>query len=209
MLPWGFVQAGGRSSRMGSDKAWMEIAGQPMIQRVLDAMRSVVKQTGIVINQANPMLARYEELSASYEAQLLFDLHDHRGPLGGIATALHVCAPQTSALIVACDLPFASSALFTLLSQIHQREHCELTLPSDVEGRAQPLAAVYSSRCLPAVEDLLQRDVRRVDRLFELVRTRHVAFAEYHHLPDAARLLLNLNRPEDLTDAGVAPNRQW
>src|SRR5262245_53536034 len=100
MLQRGFIQAGGRSSRMGQDKAWLEIEGRPMIGRVIVAARPVVERLGIIINAANPQVERYERLAASCDAELIFDLYEHCGPLGGIHTALTNCAENESALIL-------------------------------------------------------------------------------------------------------------
>src|SRR5215475_4926928 len=87
----GFIQAGGRSSRMKRDKAWIEIEGAPMIERVIAAARPAVDRLGIIVNAANPQVERYEKLADSCDAMLIFDLHEHLGPLGGIHTALAHC----------------------------------------------------------------------------------------------------------------------
>src|SRR5215813_14654127 len=84
----GFIQAGGRSSRMNRDKAWLEIDGAPMIERVIAAARPAVDRLGIIVNAANPQIERYEKLAESRDAILIFDLHEHLGPLGVIHTAL-------------------------------------------------------------------------------------------------------------------------
>src|SRR5262250_2284548 len=87
----GFIQAGGRSSRMNRDKAWLEIDGAPMIERVIAAARPAVGSLGIIVNAANSQIERYEKLAESSDAMLIFDLHQHLGPLGGIHTALAHC----------------------------------------------------------------------------------------------------------------------
>src|SRR5215210_6020440 len=101
-----FIQAGGRSSRMGTDKAWVEINGQPLIEYVLAAAQPIVGSLSIIINAANSNADRYARLSEHWDARLLDDLHDHQGPLGGIHTALKNCDVGSAALILACDLPF-------------------------------------------------------------------------------------------------------
>ncbi len=205
MLSWGFIQAGGKSSRMGSDKAWIEVEGRPMIERALAAAASVADQLGVIINPATQARERYEELSAKWNAQLIADLHDHRGPLGGIHTAL--CHGQirnegktepANALILACDLPFVTTDFLSLLVQIHESEANDFTAPVDRAGTLQPLAAIYSPSCLQPVERLLAANLLRVDRICDLVRTRKVLFEEFAHLPEAKRFLVNINSPADL-----------
>src|SRR5262245_15099279 len=116
----GFIQAGGRSSRMNRDKAWLEIDGVTMIERALAAAGPVAGRLGIIVNAANSQIERYEKLAGSCGAKLIFDLHEHLGPLGGIHTALAHCAEGESALILACDLPFITPEFLSFLRDIHQ-----------------------------------------------------------------------------------------
>ncbi|MCI0336866.1 MAG: molybdenum cofactor guanylyltransferase [Acidobacteria bacterium] len=192
-----YIQAGGRSSRVGTDKTWLEIKGRPMIEQVLGAARPVVNSLSIVINAANPQAERYDRLAAYWNARVIHDLHDHRGPLGGIHTALTYCNTDESALILACDMPFVTTEFLAFLVEIHLREASELTLPVDQEGRLQPLAGVYSASCLPATEQMLTEDLLRVDGLCRRVRTRHIAFQEYASLRNAKNLFLNINSLEE------------
>lgn len=200
---WGFIQAGGRSSRMGEDKAWLAVEGRPMIERVIAAARPVVDGLVLVVNAANPQLARYQTLAESYQAQVIHDRHDHRGPLGGIATALAHCEDDRSAsaaLILACDMPFMTSEFLAFLLQRHLHhlgEANQLTLPLDQEGRLQPLAGSYSASCRSAVELMLKEDDLRVENLCRRVPTRRLAFAEFAGLKDADRLFVNVNSREE------------
>ncbi len=209
MLEWGFVQAGGRSSRMGEDKAWLEIEGRPMIERVIAATRPVVGQLGIIINAANPQVERYERLAESCDAKLLFDLHEHRGPLGGIHTALQYRdregAADSSALTLACDLPFITTEFLSFLCGIHQpaasqsasRHPQFVTVPLDQSNRLQPLAAIYGQSCQAVIEQMLAANELRVDLLYSRVPARMVNFVEFAHLPNADRFFINLNTPEE------------
>src|SRR5215813_2342513 len=115
----GFIQAGGRSSRMKLDKAWLEIDGVPMIERAVAAAKPAAGRLGIIVNAANPQVERYERLAESCDARLIFDLHEHLGPLGGIHTALAHCGAGESALILACDLPFITTEFLSFLCDIH------------------------------------------------------------------------------------------
>jgi molybdenum cofactor guanylyltransferase len=196
----GFIQAGGRSSRMGTDKAWLAIENRPMIERALAEVRPIVNSLSIVVNAANPHLQRYESLAESYDAKVIQDLHDHRGPLGGIGTALTYCKNDQSApaaLILACDMPFITTEFLAFLVDLHQREANQLTLPVDQQDRLQPLAGVYSAACRPAVEQMLNADDLRVDNLCRRVKTRWVAFGEFANLVNAEKLFVNINSIEE------------
>lgn len=200
-----FVQAGGHSSRMGTDKAWIELQGRPMIEHVLAAAKPVAASTSIIINAANPNAGRYQKLAEQWNARLLHDLHDHQGPLGGIHTALKHCPAGGSALILACDMPFVTAEFLSLLCAIHQSERPQIvesdqpliTVPFDHEGRLQPLAAVYAQSCLTVVEERLTLSQLKVDRLYDVIPTQRVAFSAFAHLPTAQTLLQNINTQTD------------
>lgn len=194
-----FIQAGGRSSRMGTDKAWLEINGRPMIEHVLAAAQPVAASLSIVINHVNPNAERYRELATKWNARLLFDLHDHKGPLGGIHTALKNCEENESALILACDMPFLTTEFLSFLCHVHQVGNMQfITVPSDQEGRLQPLAAIYERACLPATEELLATDRLKLDWLFDQVPARKVSFESVFGLTDSKLLFQNMNSNREL-----------
>jgi molybdopterin-guanine dinucleotide biosynthesis protein A len=206
MLDWGFIQAGGKSARMGKAKAWLEIAGRPLIERPLEAARPLVHQLGVVLPARPPSSPDLTQWASSQRVELLPDLYEDRGPLGGFCTALRRCRDQTqSALILACDLPSMTTGFLALLAEIHRQDRPQLTLAVDQHGRPQPLAAIYESSCLPIIEQLLGENRLRVDGLFPLVVMRQVRFEEYADLPGATELFRNLNTPEDLAEFTSEP----
>ncbi len=204
------IQAGGRSTRMGADKAWVELAGRPLIEYALQAAQPLAQRLAIVISRDTPQQERYTQLAARWQAELLYDPNDHCGPLGGIQTALLNCEARETALILACDLPFVTTQFLALLHAIHSgvllacypqsaiRNPQSITIPLDQTGRRQMLAGFYEKACLPAIELLLAEGKLRVDGLCARVAVREVEFATYAHLPRAATLLNNLNTPEEL-----------
>jgi molybdopterin-guanine dinucleotide biosynthesis protein A len=198
----GFIQAGGRSSRMNRDKAWLEIDGVPMIERALAAADPVAGRLGIIVNAANTQIERYEKLAESRGAKLIFDLHEHLGPLGGIHTALAHCVEGESALILACDMPFITTEFLSFLRGIYQTKNPQsVTVPLDQSNRLQPLAAIYDPSVGATVERMLAANELKVDLLYSRVSTRLAAFAEFAHLPGAERFFINVNTPEEYRDA--------
>jgi molybdopterin-guanine dinucleotide biosynthesis protein A len=194
----GFIQAGGRSSRMKQDKAWLEVDGAPMIERVVAAAGPAAGRLGIIVNAANPQIERYERLAESCDAGLIFDLHEHLGPLGGVHTALAHCGAGESALILACDLPFITTDLLTFLCGVHQGENPQsITVPLDQSNRPQPLAAIYDQSLEATVGQMLAANELRVDLLYSRVSTRLISFAEFANLRDAERFFINVNTPEE------------
>jgi molybdopterin-guanine dinucleotide biosynthesis protein A len=205
----GFIQAGGRSSRMKLDKAWLDIDGIPMIERAVAAAKPAAGRLGIIVNAANPQIELYERLAESCDARLIFDLHEHLGPLGGIHTALTHCGAARSALILACDLPFITTEFLSFLCNVHQGENPQsqspnpqsITVPLDQLNRLQPLAAIYDQSLEAVVSQMLAADELKVDLLHSRVPTRRVDFAEFSHLRDAERFFINVNTPEEYQTA--------
>jgi molybdopterin-guanine dinucleotide biosynthesis protein A len=192
----GAIQAGGRSSRMGEDKAWLDFGGQPLIERVLTAAQPVAQRLVIVINPSQPHAEAYRHLAARWQARLLYDRREHCGPLGGIHAALSECAEGEAALILACDLPFLTSEFLAWLCRKHRQGTAQVTVPLWA-GRLQPLVAIYDRSCLPAIEEMLAVNQLKVDRLYQRVTTQIVTPNEANCPAVNERLFSNLNSPED------------
>ena len=190
---------------MKLDKAWLEIDGAPMIERAVAAAKPVTGRLGIIVNAANPQVERYERLAVSCDARLIFDMHEHLGPLGGIHTALKHCGDGELALILACDLPFITAEFLSFLCEIHQTAipHSpfpappDVTVPLDRSDRLQPLAAIYDQSLEAVVRQMLAANEFKVDLLHSRVSTRRVGFDEFAHLRDAERFFINVNTPEE------------
>ncbi|MCG3162099.1 MAG: Molybdenum cofactor guanylyltransferase [Acidobacteria bacterium] len=190
---------------MKRDKAWLEIEGVSMIERVIAAASPIVASLGIIVNAADPQVERYGRLAETCGANLIFDLHEHRGPLGGIHTALAHCGTGESALILACDLPFITTEFLLFLSAIHQTEipHSafriphSITVPLDQSNRLQPLAAIYNQSLEAMVRQMIAANELKVELLYSRVSTRRISFAEFSHLPGAERFFINVNTPEE------------
>jgi molybdopterin-guanine dinucleotide biosynthesis protein A len=181
----GFVTAGGKSSRMGTDKAWLELAGRPIIEHVIAALKPVTTSIAIVANDPE-----YARLGFS----VFKDSRTGVGPLEAIRTALtHSSTPRL--LLVGCDLPFVTPELFKFLLNVG--DNCDAVVPISDQGRLEPLCASYRRSALGAVEDLISSGERKVSPLFDLIPTRFVRFEELRHLPGAASFFTNVNTPED------------
>jgi len=188
----GFVTAGGRSSRMGKDKAWLEIDGRPMIQRVVEELRRVTPAVTVIANDPE-----YDRLGLP----VLADLNPDIGPLEAIRVALAASlAPRV--LLVACDLPFVTADLLELL--LDRVESYQVAVPLSSDGRLEPLCAVYSTEVLEHVTELIRSGERKVSRLFGHVRTRLIPFEDLSQLAGAERFFINVNTPEDYARANLS-----
>jgi molybdopterin-guanine dinucleotide biosynthesis protein A len=181
----GFVTAGGRSSRMGTDKAWLDLGGQAMIERVIAAVGPVTSSVAIIAN--DPQYARLG-------LPVFADTNRGVGPLEAIRTAL-VNSNTSRVVLAGCDLPFVTSELFSFL--LHLEGGHQTVVPLSREGLLEPLCAVYSTEVLAVVTELIARGERKVKRLFDRVPTRFLAFDEISQLQGAELFFENVNTRQE------------
>lgn len=151
----GFVLAGGKSSRMGQDKAFAAWQGSALLNRALEAMQAVASSTRIVGAKAK---------FASY-GSVIEDIFAERGPLGGLHAALSTSEQELN-LVLAVDLPFASPALLEFLIECAQDAGSMATVPR-LKGGWEPLCAVYRREFAQVAEGALKRGQNAVHRLLE------------------------------------------
>jgi Molybdopterin-guanine dinucleotide biosynthesis protein A len=142
----GYVLAGGKSSRMGQDKALLELAGKPLVLRAVEKLRRVCAEVSI--------LGSREELEAY--APLVRDLHEGCGPLGGVEAAL---AHSTKAwnLLMAVDMPFLPLGLLDAwVRDVIEKEWARVALFT-VDGRSQPALCLVHRKVAPFVNGAIER----------------------------------------------------
>lgn len=183
----GFILAGGASRRMGTDKALLKLDGETFVERIAREVGQVTDSLTLVGNQPIPGLGLKQ----------LTDVFPNWGALGGVHTALSACTGNW-ALIVACDFPLVTAALFRRLLDF--REGHEAVVPIQDDGIPQPLCALYRVEpCLSLAEEMIKSGERKPIALLQSVRTRWVSFADLSTLRDANHFFDNINTPEDYT----------
>jgi molybdopterin-guanine dinucleotide biosynthesis protein A len=185
----GFVTAGGLSSRMAKDKAWLDLGGQSMIERVIAALTPVSASVSIIAN--DPV---YSQLGLPVFIDKLRGI----GPLEAIRTAL-TNTRFRQVLLVGCDLPFVTSELFRYLLRV--QDNSEIVVPVGPDEQLEPLCAIYCQTVLPRVEELIESGERKVRSLFAMATTRFVAFNELQHLHGSDLFFENVNTPSDYSRA--------
>jgi len=193
----GFVLAGGKSSRMKTDKAFLKFGDETFLERALKAFSPTCgEQVKIVINENQK--AKFEKGFPSF--RFVFDVFPERGALGGIHAALKNCA-RDWALVLACDLPFVTGAAIRALAEmaLNSPESIAAIVPKQGDGRIQPLCAAYRVKdCLSEIEKLLNNEASPpARRLLEIIPARLIEPGEL--APGAASdfLFFNVNRPSD------------
>jgi len=180
-----FVLAGGRSSRMGVDKAFLELGGKPLIARAVQLARGVTPDVRIV---GDP------EKYAPY-APAVSDRFVGRGPLGGIHAALTASSSDLS-LILAVDLPFLDERFLSYLIAQAAVSGATVTVPS-TDGYFQPLCAAYRRQFADVAEQALEAGRNKIDALFRSVRLRIIPEEELKGNGFSMSMFRNLNTPEE------------
>jgi hypothetical protein len=161
----GFVLAGGRSTRMGRDKALLPWGAGTLLEHIAGVVRETLGNVAVIGRE-------------------IPDLIPDCGPLGGLLTALQN-TDADRVLIVACDMPHLTPELLRDLG----RGDAD-AMVAETDGRLHPLCASYHRRVLPLVEALVvQRSLKMHDFLSQI---------QVQRVPADAKLLKNLNTPEDL-----------
>ena len=185
----GFVLAGGKSSRMGTNKALLQLEGATLVERTRDLLAKVCERVAIL---GAPEL--YGHLGDCYP-----DIYTDCGPLAGIHAAL-LNSQTTFNLITAVDTPFLGEDFLSYLLQRASESAAVVTAP-EIAGYVQPLCAVYSRDFLPVVEAALKGGRFKIVPLFAGVKTQVLTGAELGRFALESGMFDNLNTPEDYENA--------
>lgn len=189
MRACGVILAGGQSSRMGRNKAFIEFRGEPLIQRLAHRMQDWFEQVVVVTNSP--------ELYGFLGLPLVGDRIPGLGPLGGLEAGLSSCK-YDHAFFCATDMPFVSEALVRYM--VGLAPEYDVVVPM-LGGEYEPMHAVYSRSCLPWVTEKLDSRRLRLLSIYDQARLRVVNEAEIRRFGDPEWLFFNCNTPEDLNRA--------
>ncbi len=185
--------AGGMSRRLGRNKAVEEIGGERLIERVINRLSEVSSETVVVVAEES----RAQALDLPDGVRTAADIYPGHGSLGGIFTGLSA-ARGDYGIVVACDMPFLNTGLLQFMVDL--APDFDVVVPR-VDGRPEPLHAIYSKSCLEPIESRLKRQDLKIALFFEEVRVAYVD-EEDIDLFDPERLsFFNVNTQQDLDKA--------
>ena len=202
----GVILAGGKSRRMGQNKALIELDNSPLIAHVIRRMDLVVDELLLITNNR----AEYAHLGLPIHGDIIPDT----GALGGIYTGL-TYASYDAVLCVGCDSPFLVPDLLTYLVSVldeydavmpytdSRNKDLGVTNPSRSPDQMtlQTLCAVYAKRCLPVIEQMLNEPDLRVHALQELANILTLAPEIWKTYDSEGHSFFNVNTPEDFEKA--------
>jgi molybdopterin-guanine dinucleotide biosynthesis protein A len=181
------VLAGGKSSRLGAEKALLLLDGQPLITRAVQELSALSDDLIIVTNTPE----RFEPLGLA--ARLVTDERPGEGSLMGIYSGLKA-ARHPYAVVVACDMPFLNLPLLRYM--LLNAPGCDVVMPR-LESMLEPLHAVYGRTCLPWMARLLDEGQRKIVAFLPYVKVRHIEEDEIDGLDPLHLSFVNINTPQD------------
>ena len=185
----GVILAGGKSSRYGKNKAFVEVGGVRLIERVIHVMRSVFPHLILITNTPH----EYAYLQLPMYEDLIKDL----GPLGGIFTGLEALSDDAG-FFVACDMPFLNSQLVRHMVEV--RDDFDAVVPR-MDWKKEALHALYRKRCLLKIKEMIDSREYQIIKFFNKIRTKYVDEDEILVFDPTLESFYNVNRPEELLNA--------
>lgn len=184
------ILAGGKSSRMGRNKALIKIGGQAILQRIISATADLGQFETILITNT-------PDLYTDYDLAMYSDIVPDSGSLGGIYTALfHSQTAYT--VMIACDMPFVSADVLRIM--LAQRQNFDAVVPT-VKGYLQGLHAIYRHTCLDLIRENIEQNKLKVSKIFEDLQVRYLDEIILADANSSGLALMNVNTPDDLKRA--------
>jgi len=177
------ILAGGKSSRMGRNKAFLELGELTLIERIINMGKEAgITEIIVVTNE----IKKYEFL----DVKIVNDYYPGMGPLAGIHSGL-IHSKHLNNFVIPCDMPFVATDIINIL--LLNQTDCQVVVPM-MDGKYQPLTAIYTRDCIPFIEQLLKEKISKVIRLYDLVKTCYI------ELKDDTNFF-NINTPDDFLQA--------
>jgi len=180
-----FVLAGGRSSRLGKDKALLALGDRNFLQVALANAKAVCP---------TPIIVGSRSLYAAY-GEIIEDRMSGCGPLGGIHAALSATMSDLN-LVLSVDMPLMDSGFLKWLTNQAAENTVAVTVPES-GGRLQPLCGVYHRAILPRIETALSTGRYKVDAVFADIPKRIISEDEMTSAGFATEIFRNVNTPEE------------
>ena len=182
----GYILAGGKSSRMGTDKGLLKFNGKPIIQIIVEQLQPAV---------SNAIIVSKNKAYKKFGLEVIPDLINDKGPAGGIHAALsHTDSDKI--FVVSCDMPNITTNAIQYI--VEQSFHSQITLPLN-DGKVEPLFGIYAKTCLPLWQQLIEQGKIKLQEMvthFELLKIN----VENHKFFNA-ELFSNINDKNDLLNA--------
>lgn len=191
----GVILAGGKSRRMGQNKAFLRLGNDTLIGHVVQCMQSITDELLIITNNPD----EYSRMNI----EIRNDILQNAGTLGGIHSGLTHASNET-VICVGCDSPFLKPNLLNYLISALEDYDAVMPLSNEIDKThktLQTLCAVYSKRCIPIVEEMLKQTELRVHALQEHANVLCIPPEKWKVYDPDGISFFNVNTPEDYIKA--------
>ena len=166
----GIILAGGKSSRMGTDKGFLMLKNKPFIQYSIDALQPLVSE--IMIVSDNP---DYDALGL----KRVDDITKDAGPVAGICSGLEASLTKYN-LILSCDIPLINSEILQKL--IDNVDDTSEVIQIEINRKTLPLIALYKKQCKNTFNKLLQNDERRLRIAIKACKSKNIVLKKENEM---------------------------
>ncbi len=195
------VLAGGKGLRLGRDKTSEAVGGLDLLHRAVSDV-ALLDSEIIMVTATEHTFPKFSDCP---KFRAVADVYPGKGPLGGIYTGL-IASNTLYNLVVACDMPFLNQDLLRYMLQL--TAGFDVVVPR-IGSMVEPLHAIYSKRCLPAMQRMLEENNLSVAQLLSMVKTRYVEADEIDRFDPLHLSFFNINTEADLKKAqGLLKERQ-
>ncbi len=178
----GIILAGGKSSRMGREKGFVNLKGKPFIWYSISAVEPLVSETIVVSNNPDYDVLKYKRVR---------DVIRDAGPLAGIYSGLDQSKTDYN-LVLSCDIPMIRTAVLEQLLEAEEEDDSDV-IQIVSNGKPMPLIALYRKRCKKKFYELLKHGERRLYVALNQCKVKNVVLD-----PEMDLFTTNVNTPEEL-----------
>ena len=183
----GIILAGGKSSRMGTDKGLLTLRGDAFIALIIDAVKPLVKDIIIVSNNTDYDQFGYKRVD---------DIIENAGPVAGIYTGLYHSTTENN-LVISCDVPLVKTVILNKLIEGYEDGFDVIQIQS--QNKTMPLIALYKKQCMSVFLWLLKNDERRLRYAISQLNTKTIVLGS-----ELKEFVTNINTQEQLNDIKYA-----
>lgn len=187
------VLAGGKGSRLGSNKLLKTVGEKNLLEHVIGVIDSFNKEI-ILVSAREQSLPQVTYIS---KLRIVHDIHPGKGVLGGLYTGL-VASKSFYNLVVASDMPFLNRKLLSYMIQC--AEGFDAVIPR-LGNMVEPVHSIYSKNCIGPIEGLLKKDILKISDLFPLIKIKYIETEEIERFDPQHLSIFNINTASDLERA--------
>lgn len=182
----GIILTGGKSSRMGRNKAFLRLNGEVIIERTVRLFNDLFDEVILVTNSPD----EYKYLNT----RIVSDIYPQGGSLIGIYSGLYHSSSQYS-FVAACDMPFLKKDFIEYI--IKQKDNYDIVIPFSKDGQ-EPLHAIYSRVCLNPMEEQIKRGNLKIIDIIPGLKVRRIERDEIISFDPEFTSFINVNTPSEL-----------